>query len=192
MNEEDPLKARARGRRDRAAVADANRRVSRALTRTNARSYLNLLLDGGHGQRARARVHGARAAPDRDSRCEAARQRLPRGSPERRALDQVLPLQPARAARTSASSSKALTAISQPIRVDKQVVERRPACRSRRFAAAVAVAVSLMFVTVLLAAGALALEREREHVRAAGARAGLAHRAAGGEGAVRGRRLRSP
>jgi ABC-type transport system involved in cytochrome c biogenesis permease component len=156
VNERDPVKARLVDDAIEAAVADANRRVSRALTRTTIR-YLNLLLEGGRVSILgdEFTVLGLRRI---GTAVAAARRRLPRGSPERRALDQVLTFN--RLARENFGlSARALSAISQPIRVDKQVVDgaRVPLTT---FAAAVAVAISLMFVTVLLAAGALALERE--------------------------------
>jgi ABC-2 type transport system permease protein len=157
VNEKDPIKARLVDDAIEAAVADANRRVSRALTRTTIQ-YLDLLLDGGtvNVLGREFTVLGLRRI---GTAIEAARERLPRGSEERRALDQVLTFN--RLARENFGlSSRALTAISQPIRVDKRTVDgsRVPLTT---FAAAVAVAVSLMFVTVLLAAGALALEREQ-------------------------------
>ena len=157
VNERDPIKARLVDDAIESAVAEANRRISRALTRTSIQ-YLNLLLDGG-----RVNVLGREFTVLGLSRIgeaiAAARRRLPRGSPERRALDQVLTFN--RLARENFGlSSKALAAISEPIRVDTQVVEGARVPLST-FAAAVAVAVSLMFVTVLLAAAALALEREQ-------------------------------
>ena len=157
VNEKDPLRARVVDDAIDAAVADANRRVSRALTRTTIR-YLNLLLDGGQVNilGREFTVLGLRRI---GTAVEAARNRLPRGSPEREALDQVLTFN--RLARENFGlSAKALTSISQPIRVAKTTVEGKRVPLTT-FAAAVAVAVSLMFVTVLLAAGSLALEREQ-------------------------------
>jgi ABC-2 type transport system permease protein len=90
---------------------------------------------------------------------EAARRRLPPGSQERRDLDRVVRF--TRIAQANFGlSSQVLQALSEPIRVNKEVVggARVPLTT---FAAAVAVAVSLMFVTVLLASGALALERDQ-------------------------------
>ena len=157
VNEEDPVRARLVDDAIEAAIADANRRVSRALTRTTI-EYLNLLVDGGSVSvlGREFTVLGLRRIGEAVA---AARDRLPRGSRERRALDQVLVFN--RLARENFGlSTRALTAISEPIRVEKQVVEgsRVPLTT---FAAAAAVAVSLMFVTVLLAAGGLALEREQ-------------------------------
>lgn len=157
VNERDPIKARLVDDAIESAVAEANRRISRALTRTSIQ-YLNLLLDGGQVNvlGREFTVLGLRRIGEA---IEAARKRLPRGSPERQALDQVLMFN--RLARENFGlSSRALEAISEPIRVDTRVVEGARVPLST-FAAAVAVAVSLMFVTVLLAAAALALEREQ-------------------------------
>ena len=157
VSEEDPVKARLVDDAIAAALSEANRQVARALTRANLR-YLDLLLNGGDvtvfGERFN--VLGLRRIGDS---VEAARQRLPRGSAERRDLDRVVRF--TRIAQANFGlSSRVLTALSEPIRVDKQVVDgaRVPLTT---FAAAVAVAVSLMFVTVLLASGALALERDQ-------------------------------
>jgi ABC-2 type transport system permease protein len=157
VNEQDPIKARLVDDAIEAAIADANRRISRALTRTSI-EYLNLLLNGGtvNVLGREFTVLGLRRI---GAAIEAARKRLPRGSEERRALDQVLTFN--RLARENFGlSSRALASISQPIRIDKRTVAgaRVPLTT---FAAAVAVAVSLMFVTVLRAAGGLALEREQ-------------------------------
>lgn len=157
VNERDPVKARLVDDAIEAAVADANRRVSRALTRTSIQ-YLNLLLDGGRVNvlGREFTVLGLKRIGDA---IERARRRLPRGSEERRALDQVLTFNRL-ATENFGLSARALAAISEPIRVDRQAVDgsRVPLTT---FAAAVAVAVSLMFVTVILAAGGLALEREQ-------------------------------
>src|SRR5688572_21476428 len=86
VNEKDPLKARVVDDAIEAAVADANRRVSRALTRTSI-EYLNLLVDGGtvNVLGREFTVLGLRRIGDA---IRAARRRLPRRSQERRALDQ--------------------------------------------------------------------------------------------------------
>ena len=157
VSEEDPVKARLVDDAVAAALAEANRQVARALTRANLR-YLDLLLNGGNvtvfGDRFE--VLGLRRIGDS---VESARRALPRDSPERRDLDRVVRF--TRIAQANFGlSSRVLAALSEPIRVDKQVVAgaRVPLTT---FAAAVAVAVTLMFVTVLLAAGALALERDQ-------------------------------
>ena len=157
VSEEDPIKARLVDDAIAAAISEANRQVARALTRANVR-YLDLLLNGGNvtvfGERFN--VLGLRRIGES---VEAARRRLPPGSQERRDLDRVVRF--TRIAQANFGlSSQVLTALSEPIRVDKQVVSGARVPLST-FAAAVAVAVSLMFVTVLLASGALALERDQ-------------------------------
>jgi ABC-2 type transport system permease protein len=157
VSEEDPIKARIVDDAIAAAPAEANRQVARALTRANLR-YLDLLLNGGDvtvfGEQFN--VLGLRRIGDS---VEAARRALPRGSPERRDLDRVVRFTQVAQANFGLSS-RVLSALSEPIRVDKQVVSAARVPLST-FAAAVAVAVSLMFVTVLLASGALALERDQ-------------------------------
>ena len=157
VSEEDPVKARLVDDAIASALAEANRQVARALTRANLR-YLELLLNGGNvtvfGNEFE--VLGLRRIGDS---VDAARRALPRGSEERRDLDRVVRF--TRIAQANFGlSSRVLAALSEPIRVDKQVVSgaRVPLTT---FAAAVAVAISLMFVTVLLASGALALERDQ-------------------------------
>ena len=157
VSEEDPLKARLVDDAIASALSQANREVARALTRANLR-YLDLLLNGGNvtvfGNQFE--VLGLRRI---GKAVEAARERLPRGSKERSDLDRVVRF--TRIAQANFGlSSRVLAALSEPIRVDKEVVSGARVPLST-FAAAVAVAVSLMFVTVLLAAGALALERDQ-------------------------------
>ena len=128
------------------------------MTRANLR-YLELLLNGGDvtvfGERFN--VLGLRRIGDS----------VERGAPgvaapdrtERRDLDRVVRF--TRIAQANFGlSSHVLQALSEPIRVDKEVVSAARVPLTT-FAAAVAVAVSLMFVTVLLASGALALERDQ-------------------------------
>jgi ABC-type multidrug transport system permease subunit len=157
VNEEDPVKARLVDDAIAAAVAEANRRVARALTRANLR-YLELLRNGGSVNvfGREFEVLGLR----RIGRSVAqARRALPRGSPERKRLDEVVRF--TRLANANFGlSGRVLEALSEPVKVDERVVSGSRVPLST-FAAAVAVAVSLMFVTVLLAAGALALERDQ-------------------------------
>lgn len=157
VNEEDPLKARLVEDAIDGAVAEANQRVSRALVKTTLR-YLNLLLEGGS-----VSVLGNDfpvLGLERIGRItEDAVRRLPAGSRERRDLEQVVRFN--RLAQQNYSlTGKALSAISQPIEVKKEVL-KGSAVALTDFAAAIAVAVSLMFVAVLLASGSLALEREQ-------------------------------
>jgi len=136
-------------------IAEQNRRLSRALIKTNLQ-YLQLLLTGGtvNVLGAQFTVLGLRriAAITR-----AARRELPRGSPIRGRLDQVIRFNEL-AQKNFGIGGEALAAVAEPIKIRKQILggSRVPLTS---FAAAVAVAISLMFVTVLLASGSLALER---------------------------------
>lgn len=156
VNEEDPLKARLVDDTIAGLLAEANRRLSRAFARVNL-GYLRLLINGGNVNVVglRFNVLGLRRT---ERIMRAARNRLPRGSPERRQLVRVIRF--ARLAQDNLGlTEQALNAVSEPIGVQKKVLSgaRVPLTT---FAAAISVAISLMFVTVLLAAAALALERE--------------------------------
>jgi ABC-type Na+ efflux pump permease subunit len=155
VNEEDPVKGQVVDDTISAVVADQNRRVSRALIKQNLQ-YLNLLLRGGT-----VNVLGGEYTVLGLQRIgqitEAARRELPRGSPARRQLGEVIRFN--RLAQENFDvGGKALTAASEPIKLHKEVLSgsRVPLTS---FAAALAVTISLMFVTVLLASGSLALER---------------------------------
>jgi ABC-2 type transport system permease protein len=130
--------------------------VSRSLTRVTVR-YLKLLLEGGSVNVLGSdfTVLGLRRI---GKITERAARRLPRGSPERRQLGEVLRFNQL-AQQNFGLSGRALSAISQPIRV-KTTVVAGASVPLTDFAGAIAATISLMFVTVLLAAGSLALERE--------------------------------
>jgi ABC-type multidrug transport system permease subunit len=155
VNEEDPVKGRLVDDSISSVVAAENRRVSQALVRNNLQ-YLELLLKGGS-----VNVLGNQFTVLGLQRIgqitRAARRELPARSPVRRQLDQVIRFNDL-AQQNFDIGGKALSAVSEPIKVRKEVVTgtRVPLTS---FAAAVAVTISLMFVTVLLAAGSLALER---------------------------------
>jgi ABC-type multidrug transport system permease subunit len=173
LNEEDPVKARLVDDTISSLVAQQNRRLSRALIKTNLQ-YLQLLLKGGtvNVLGAKFSVLGLRRI---GAITRAARRELPQGSPVRGQLDQVIRFNEL-AQRNFDLGGKALAAVGEPIKVRKQVLagSRIPLTS---FAAAVAVAVSLMFLTVLLASGSLALERSENVfarlVRGPVSRAGL-------------------
>ena len=185
VNEEDPLKARVVDDAIEAAIADANRRVSRALTRTSI-EYLNLLLDGGNVNvlGREFTVLGLRRIGEA---IEAARKRLPRGSEERRALDQVLTFN--RLARENFGLSSQGPDLDQPAdpcrqangrRLPRAADDVRGSSRRGRVAD----------VRDGAAGGRRACARAgAEHVHPTRARAGVAGEAAGREGRVRGRRL---
>ena len=77
VNEEDPLKARLVEDTIASVVAEANQRVSRALTSVTLR-YLKLLLKGGTVNVLGNRVHGPRASAGSSAITRAARRELPR------------------------------------------------------------------------------------------------------------------
>jgi ABC-type Na+ efflux pump permease subunit len=155
LNEEDPVKARLVDDTLSSLVAEQNRRLSRALIKTNLQ-YLQLLLKGGtvNVLGAEFTVLGLRRI---GAITRAARRELPRGSPVRARLDQVIRFNDL-AQRNFDLGGKALNAVGEPIKIHKQVLAGGRVPLSS-FAAAVAVAVSLMFLAVLLASGSLALER---------------------------------
>jgi ABC-2 type transport system permease protein len=155
VNEEDPVKGRLVDDSISSVVAAENRRVSQALVKNNLQ-YLELLLKGGS-----VNVLGNEFTVLGLQRIgqitRAARRQLPARSPVRRQLDQVIHFNDL-AQQNFDIGGKALSAVSEPIKVRKEVVTGTRVPLSS-FAAAVAVTISLMFVTVLLAAGSLALER---------------------------------
>jgi ABC-type multidrug transport system permease subunit len=158
LNEEDPVKGRLVDDAISSIVADQNRRLSRALIKTNLQ-YLQLLLKGGtvNVLGNQFTVLGLRRIGEITS---AAQRELPRESPVRKQLDQVIRFNQL-AQQNFDLGGKALTAASEPIKVHKELLSGNRVPLTS-FAAAVAVAVSLMFVTVLLASGSLALERTND------------------------------
>ena len=173
VNEEDPVKGRFVDDTIASAVAAENRRLSRALIRENLQ-YLQLLLKGGtvNVLGNDFTVLGLRRI---GAITRAAKRELPRRSAVRRQLDQVIRFN-SLAQQNFDLGARALTAASEPIKVQKQIVSgtRVPLTS---FAAALAVAISMMFVTVSLASGSLALERAENAfsrlVRGPVSRAGL-------------------
>jgi ABC-type transport system involved in cytochrome c biogenesis permease component len=155
VNEEDPVKGQLVDDAIASVVAAENRRLSRALVKTNLQ-YLKLLLEGG-----RVSVLGNEFTVLGLRRIgqitRAARRALPARSPVRPQLEQVIRFNQL-ALENFGIGGRALSAVGEPIKV-KKVVLSGTRVPLTSFAAALAVAVSLMFVTVLLAAGALALER---------------------------------
>jgi ABC-type multidrug transport system permease subunit len=155
VNQEDPVKARFVDDAIASVIAAENRRISRALVKTNL-EYLRLLLRGGtvNVLGNEFTVLGLRRIGEIT---KAVRRVLPRHSPLRDELDQVIRFNQL-AQQNFDIGGKALAAVGEPIEVRKTVLSggRVPLTS---FAAAVAVAVSLMFVTVLLASGSIALER---------------------------------
>jgi ABC-type multidrug transport system permease subunit len=156
-NAENPLKRQFVESTIESQLAKANQALSGKL-REIANKDLQLLLKGGSFealgqtlnilglQNARAILLGARDA-------------LPRGSPQRAALDQVIRFA-SLAIDNLDLSNQVLSSLSQPLKVKTQTIGAGGKQPLDSFAVAVAVTVSMMFVCVLLAAGMLALERE--------------------------------
>ncbi len=155
VNEEDPVKARLVNDRINSLLTQANLVIARRIA-TEGGKFLNLVLDGGRftvigqtiqilGLRNSARI------------LKALRPALPPG-PLRNSIDQVI--QFTTLARSNlGTAGPLLTRLTQPIAVDKQVVNASTP-PLEVFAIAVAATFTLAFVTVLLVAGSLALERE--------------------------------
>jgi ABC-2 type transport system permease protein len=156
VNQEDPVKARLVDDRIRGLLTDANLRLSREFGSITLR-YLGLLLRGGQfnllGQTLN--ILGL----ERSSKIlEAAKGELPKSSPQRAALDQVINF--SNLARQNLSlADNLLASVAEPIKVHKTVLSG-PTPALDTFAVGVAATLTLMFVTVLLVAGALALEHE--------------------------------
>ena len=156
VSEDDPIKGGLVDDRISALLANANLRIAQQVSDVAAQ-YLQVILSGGGfpflGEDAQ--ILGLQQSADilsdvRDS--------LPPNDPRRDELDQVINF--ANLAIDNLDVAPDLLAsVSEPIKVDKQVVSG-DAPDLDSFAISVAATVTLMFVTVLLVAGSLALERE--------------------------------
>jgi ABC-type Na+ efflux pump permease subunit len=155
VNEEDPVKARLVDDRINSLLTQANLVIAQRIAHEGGR-FMGYVLNGGSfdllgqtipilglGNTARV-LHAVRAA-------------LPPG-PLRDSLDQVIRFTVLTRANLGTAATL-LTRLSQPIAVDKQVVNASTP-PLEVFAIAVAATFTLAFVTVLLVAGSLALERE--------------------------------
>ncbi len=155
-NGRDPIKSRYVESLITSRVAAANRVLSRRLTQV-AGGYLDILLHGGDfavlGQHFK--VLGLERSRDI---VDTSLTQLPPSSPARRRLQDV-----ARFAQLAIDnldlSGQLLSTVSEPLRVQRSVVDGRHTSLEI-FAVAVAAIVSLMLVTLFLAAGLLALERQ--------------------------------
>jgi ABC-2 family transporter protein len=155
VNEEDPVKARLVNDRINSLLTQANLVIARRIAAEGGR-FMGYVLDGGSfnllGQQIPILGLGNTARILR-----AARASVPPG-PLRDSLDQVIRFTVL--TRTNlGTAATLLTRLSQPIAVDKQVVNASTP-PLEVFAIAVAATFTLAFVTVLLVAGSLALERE--------------------------------
>lgn len=155
VNEADPVKARLVNDRIDSLLTQANLAIARRIAAEGGR-FLGLVLDGGEfevigqtiqilGLRNSARV------------LKAVRPMLPPG-PLRTSVDQVIRFTE-QARDNLDAAAPLLSRLSQPIAVDREVVEASSP-PLEIFAVAVAATFTLAFLTVLLVAGSLALERE--------------------------------
>ncbi len=156
VNEENPVKARLVNDRISTLLGEANLRISRQVSGV-ALSYLDLLLRGGRfsllGQTLD--VLGLQKA---ERILTAVLPALPKNGGERTAVQNVITF--SRLARQNLDlAAPLLSSVSEPIKVDKQVVSGKSPPLDT-FAISVAATLTLMFVTVLLVAGSLALERD--------------------------------
>ncbi len=156
VNEEDPVKSSLVDDRISAMLSEANLRISRTVSEV-ATQYLQILLDGGDFGFVSDdyRILGLKNAEDilREVRKE-----VPADSPNLEELDEVIRFAHL-ASENLDVADDLLGSVSQPIKVEKEVIDGGTAALDS-FAIAVAATITLMFVTVLLVAGSLALERE--------------------------------
>jgi ABC-2 type transport system permease protein len=156
VNEEDPVKAGLVDDRIDALLAEANLRISQAVSEV-ATSYLQILLEGGDFSFLGDGIEilGLRRSEQilRD-----VRDQVPPDSPDLEAFDSVIRFSHL-AAENLGVADDLLDSVSQPIKVEKETIDGDTPSLDT-FAIAVAATVTLMFVTVLLVAGSLALERE--------------------------------
>jgi ABC-type multidrug transport system permease subunit len=156
-NAENPLKRQFVESTIQFQLAKANQALSGKF-REVASQYIDLLLKGGTFDAfgANFRILGLQNAK---AILEGVAASLPRGSPERKALDQVIHFA-GLAIDNLDLSNAALSSISSPLNVKTTTIGAGKDQPLDSFAVAVAVTISMMFVCVLLAAGMLALERE--------------------------------
>lgn len=155
VNEEDPVKARLVNDRINSLLTQANLVIARQIAHEGGK-FIGLVVDGGQftvlGQAVQILGLGNTTRILR-----AVRATLPPGA-LRESLDQVLRFTMLTRGNLGTAGTL-LTRLTQPIAVDKQVVNTSTP-PLEVFAIAVAATFTLAFVTVLLVAGSLALERE--------------------------------
>jgi ABC-type transport system involved in cytochrome c biogenesis permease component len=155
-NADNPAKERFVKSAINSRLGQANNVLSKRLT-TIAADYIGVIVEGGDfslfGQKFN--VLGLRNS---ERIIEGAVRSLPKGDPQRAALDQV-----ARFAKLASDnldiSEPILASIGQPVRIKQTIVKGKSASLDS-LVAPLTVTVALTFVTLLLAAGMLALERE--------------------------------
>jgi ABC-type multidrug transport system permease subunit len=155
-NAEDPAKQRFVESTIKAQVQSANA----ALTELIAKEALRLLrlIERGGTYNFLGRDFDVLGLQRSERILNRARRELPRGSPLREQVEDVVRFSEI-ARQNLAFSDEVLAVVGQPIRVKSRVLEGGSTSLTS-FAVAIAVAVSLMFITLLVAAGTLALERE--------------------------------
>ena len=156
VNEEDPVKGQLVDDTISALLSDANLRISQQVSDVST-TYLDILLNGGDFSflAEDLQILGLRGA---EEILRGIRSELPADGAERAELDRVIRFA-SLAAENLDVADDLLASVSQPILVDKEVVNGDSPSLDN-FAIAVAATITLMFVTVLLVAGSLALERE--------------------------------
>jgi ABC-type multidrug transport system permease subunit len=156
-NAENPLKRQFVESTIQFQLAKANQALSGKF-REVAAQYIGLLLKGGNFNAfgTQFQVLGLQSAK---AILEGVRASLPRGSPQIKALDQVIRFA-SLAIDNLDLSTQVLASVSEPLKVKTSTIGSGGKQPLDSFAVAVAVTISMMFVCVLLAAGMLALERE--------------------------------
>ena len=156
VNEEDPVKGGLVDDRINSLLSEANLKISQKVSDVS-QQYLQILLDGGDfsflGEGLK--ILGLRQS---ETILKQVRSKLPANSPELAPLDEVIRFSHL-AAENLGAAGDLLSSVTQPIKVDKEVVSGDSPSLDA-FAISVAATITLMFVTVLLVAGSLALERE--------------------------------
>lgn len=156
VNEENPVKGSLVDDRISALLGEANLRISRKVSEV-ATQYLQILLQGGDFGFVSDdyRILGLQ---DAERILRKVRKEIPADSPNLDQLDEVIRFADL-ASENLDVADDLLGSVSQPIKVDKEVVQGG-APTLDNYAISVAATITLMFVTVLLVAGSLALERE--------------------------------
>ena len=156
VNEEDPIKASLVDDRINSLLSAANLKISQQVSDVSTQ-YLQILLDGGDFSFLGNGV-SILGLKNSEQILRQVKAQLPADSPDGDELDRVIEFSHV-AAENLGVAGDLLTSVTQPIKVDKEVVNGDTPSLDT-FAIAVAATITLMFVTVLLVAGSLALERE--------------------------------
>jgi ABC-2 type transport system permease protein len=155
VNEEDPVKGQLVDDRINTLLGQANLKISQQVSDVSS-TYLDILLRGGDFTLFGEGV--SILGLQRSSQIlKQVRKELPPGA-DPTELDSVIRFADL-AIQNLGAADDLLDSVTQPIKVDKEVVNGSSPSLDT-FAIAVAATITLMFVTVLLVAGSLALERE--------------------------------